>query len=306
MSALLVKSGPLCTVQDLGRPTGRRVGVAPGGAMDQHACLWANRLLSNDPRAPVLEITLGGAAITFSEAATLALTGAECEAQLDGKSVTNWRTLRVFPGQTLRYGYSHSGLRAYLAFPGGLDAPVSFGSASVVLREGLAGRLGRAMVAGDSIEWLGGQAPERMRSAPSTLISHPVERIDLPLIPAYEWHRLSSPDRDAVWAGEWTVSVASDRVATRLEGPTLLSGPRSLDSTPMVDGTVQIPGNGVPLVFMRDRPTIGGYPKLGSVDPGALDRLAQARPGTRIGFVAADRTQVLANIRKRRVFFGLS
>ena len=72
-----------------------------------------------------------------------------------------------------------------------------------------------------------------------------------------------------------------------------------------MDGTVQVPSDGRPLVFMRDRPTIGGYPKLGGTDPIALDALAQARPGTRIRFVQADREAVRLAMARRESFFGI-
>lgn len=303
--AVLIKPGPLCTVQDLGRPTGRRQGISPGGAMDRQACLWANRLLGNDPAAAVLEITLGGATLRFEEDATVALAGAECRATLEGEPIGNWRTVRVRQGQTLRYAYSDTGMRAYLGFPGGVDAPRLFGSASVVLREGLEGSLGRPMHESERIRWLGAPHPELLRSVPAELVPNALPAIELPLITGYEWHLFSAEERDAAWASEWSIDVASDRVACRLQGPALRSGPSALDSTPLLDGTVQVPGNGIPLVFMRDRPTVGGYPKLGSVDPGALDRLAQARPGTRVRFVPADPAEVLMRLRERRSFFGL-
>ena len=69
------RPGPFCTIQDLGRRTGRRAGLAPGGAMDQRAYLWANRLLGNDPTAAALEITLGGFALRFGVATVVAVNG---------------------------------------------------------------------------------------------------------------------------------------------------------------------------------------------------------------------------------------
>ena len=47
-------------------------------------------------------------------------------------------------------------------------------------------------------------------------------------------------------------------------------------------GSVQIPPNGHPVVFLADRPVTGGYPVLGLVAPEHLRLLAQAPPGTRV------------------------
>jgi biotin-dependent carboxylase-like uncharacterized protein len=276
--------------------------------MDQGAGLWANHLLGNQPDAALLEITLGGARFRFGSDALVALTGAQCDAELDGVGVEPWRSFRVAMGQALELGYSTTGMRAYLAFAGGLQAPTIFQSASIVLREGLPGALGRPLRTGETIGWIDGGEGRLLRHAPLRYLPSARkegEVLELPIYIGYDWHRFSEADRSTVFDATWTVDPASDRVATRLEGPRLRSGPTVLDSVPLVDGTVQVTGDGSPLVFMRDRPTIGGYPKVGSVDPIALDALAQARPGTTVRFVHAEAEAGLLALRRRFDFFGL-
>ncbi|MCY3613333.1 MAG: biotin-dependent carboxyltransferase family protein [Gemmatimonadetes bacterium] len=300
------RPGPLCTIQDLGRRAGRRAGLAPGGAMDQRAYLWANRLLGNEPTAAALEITLGGFALRFAVETAVAVTGTGCAASLDGVETSAWRTLRVRSGQVLRLGYGATGIRSYLAFPGGLDVATAFGSASAVVRDGLPGLLGRPLRPGEPLRW---RAPEYrcpVRRVPDELIPTPPDSLTLPLVAGYEWGEFSRADRDRVFDATWTVDPASDRTATRLAGPALTTGPRVLDSTPLVDGTLQVTGDGLPLVFMRDRPTIGGYAKLGSVDPIALDALAQARPGTPVRFVRAEPEVLRSALARRESFFQIT
>jgi allophanate hydrolase subunit 2 len=53
-------------------------------------------------------------------------------------------------------------------------------------------------------------------------------------------------------------------------------------------GSVQVPENGQPIVTMRDGPTVGGYPKLGMIDPADLSWLAQCRPGRQVRFQPID------------------
>ena len=299
------RPGPFCTIQDLGRQAGRRAGLAPGGAMDQRACLWANRLLGNDPAAAALEITLGGFALRFAVDTVVAVTGAGCRATLDGVETGAWRTLHARTGQLLRLGYGAAGMRAYVAFPGGLDVAVAFGSASAVVRDGLPGLLGRPIRPDEPLRW---RAPDRwcpVRWVPDDLIPAVAGSLTVPLVVGYEWAEFSRADRTRVFDATWTVDPASDRTATRLAGPTLATGPRVLDSTPLVDGTVQVTGDGLPLVFMRDRPTIGGYAKLGSIDPIALDGLAQARPGAPVRFVRAEPEALRGALARREQFFGI-
>lgn len=297
------RPGPFCTIQDLGRRAGRRAGLAPGGAMDHRAYLWANRLLGNEPTAAALEITLGGFALRFAVETVVAMTGTGCAARLDGVETRAWRTLRARAGQVLRLGYGSVGMRAYVAFPGGLDVVTAFGSASAVVRDGLPGLLGRRVRPGEPLRW---RAPDfrcPVRRIPDELIPPDMSEVTLSLIAGYEWAEFSRGDRATVFDATWTVDPASDRTAIRLDGPALDTGPRILDSTPLVDGTVQVTGDGFPLVFMRDRPTIGGYPKLGSVDPVALDHLAQARPGTRVRFVRAEPDMLRTALARRESFF---
>lgn len=274
--------------------------------MDQRAYMWANRLLDNDPGAAALEVTLGGFTLTFAIETIVALAGADCAATLDGVDTGAWSTIRARPGQVLRLAYSATGMRAYIAFPGGLETDRAFGSASGVARDGLPGLLGRPLREGEPLRWRDPRRTCPNRYVPAHLVAPPsgAAALVLPLIAGYEWPEFSEADRERVFAATWTVDPASDRTAIRLHGPELASGPRTLDSSPLVDGTVQVTGDSRPLIFMRDRPTIGGYPKLGGADPIALDALAQARPGSPVRFAPADPEALRLAMVRRESFFG--
>ncbi|MFT4574716.1 MAG: allophanate hydrolase subunit 2, partial [Marinomonas primoryensis] len=49
-------------------------------------------------------------------------------------------------------------------------------------------------------------------------------------------------------------------------------------------GAIQIPKDGQPIVLLRDRQTIGGYPKMGCVTRVGGGILAQQKPGDIIQF----------------------
>ena len=84
---------------------------------------------------------------------------------------------------------------------------------------------------------------------------------------------------------EWTVTPQSNRVGYRLAGEPLAFEKRDMLSEPVRVGTIQVPENGLPIVTMRDGPTVGGYPKLGIVELSDLSWLTQCRPGQKIRFV---------------------
>ena len=317
------RTGPLATVQDPGRIGGRRLGFGPGGAMDQSSCLWANRLLNNAPHDALIEVSIGGLALRFRTGMVIALAGADLSTTLDGAPVAPWRTTKVEAGQRLHFGYAPDGMRAYVAFPGGLSAARVYGSASTVLREGLDGLLGHPLRPGDELRSLDPARKLPRRRLPAAAVPDHLRRsgtgdavqpkgdgarapaLTLPLVTGFEWHEFEASDRARFLASDWKIDPASGRTAIRLAGPTLASGPKVLDSTPVVDGTVQVTGDGQPLVFMRDRPTAGGYAKLGAVVADALDALAQARPGAVARFVLADPAEARRAMVEREAFFGI-
>jgi allophanate hydrolase subunit 2 len=57
-----------------------------------------------------------------------------------------------------------------------------------------------------------------------------------------------------------------------------------LPSEPLVTGAIQLPPSGLPVVFLADHPTTGGYPAIAVVRRGSLAALGQARPGTNLWF----------------------
>jgi allophanate hydrolase subunit 2 len=77
-------------------------------------------------------------------------------------------------------------------------------------------------------------------------------------------------------------------VGYRLEGARINPPLCEMCSEPQIVGSIQVPPNGQPIVTMRDGPTVGGYPKIGIVDPESLSWLAQCRPGVRFRWVEAE------------------
>ena len=48
-------------------------------------------------------------------------------------------------------------------------------------------------------------------------------------------------------------------------------------------GSIQVPGSGKPIIMMADRQTTGGYTKIATVISPDFYKLAQAKPGDRVG-----------------------
>ena len=98
---------------------------------------------------------------------------------------------------------------------------------------------------------------------------------------------------------EWKISATSDRMGYRLEGPVLrhLHG-HNIVSDGTVNGSLQVPGNGQPIVLMRDRGTSGGYPKIATVISADFGRFAQIPAGRAFRFRAVSMAEAQAEARK--------
>jgi allophanate hydrolase subunit 2 len=85
----------------------------------------------------------------------------------------------------------------------------------------------------------------------------------------------------------------------RLEGPVIthLHG-HNIVSDGTVNGSIQVPGNGAPIVLMSDRNTTGGYPKIATVISADFGRLAQTQAGTPFRFKAISVAEAQAEARK--------
>ena len=72
----------------------------------------------------------------------------------------------------------------------------------------------------------------------------------------------------------------SDRTGLRLSGRPLerVDGPEPA-SEGVVTGSVQVPPDGQPVLFLAGHPTTGGYPVVAVVVRADLGRAAQAAPG---------------------------
>ena len=275
----IISTGVGLSVQDYGRPGWRRFGVPPGGVMDRSSAAAANRLLGNRADAPVLEVLMQGAKLRVLEDTWIAIAGADL-----GCAIAPWTACAVSAGTILQFPMNRSGLWAYVAVPGGFDADRWFGSASVDSRNGL----GRPLERGVQLSAVTSASSFKYERVGRRVLAAELQRdfsrpMEFELLPGPQFDLFSSQARGELVSSEWTVSPRSDRTGFRLEGPAL-NVPDSIRSEPVLPGSLQIPGNGQPIVTMVDGPTVGGYAKIAILREADLDWLAQCRPGTKIGF----------------------
>ncbi|MFZ1173463.1 MAG: biotin-dependent carboxyltransferase family protein [Bradyrhizobium sp.] len=293
---LIISSiGPASSVQDGGRFGAQRFGLTPSGAMDRLALAAANCLAGNTLLAPAIEIGPYGAAFKARGGAVrVALAGAPRSAEIGGRMVAPATSATIADGETLKLGMAQGGAFSYLAIEGGFRGEPMFGSFSVNARVGLGSPFPRPLQAGDELGVAAASAaPER--------------RIDLPAATTGPIRVALGPQNDEFGDdaidlfldSEWKISATSDRMGYRLEGPVIkhLHG-HNIVSDGTVNGSIQVPGNGQPIVLMSDRGTSGGYPKIATVISADFGRFAQVPAGTAFRFKAISMEEAQAEARK--------
>lgn len=293
--------GLLTTVQDLGRWGYRGKGMPLAGAMDTIALKTGNIMVGNPINTAALEITLMGPTLTVTNGESLvALTGADLGLSINGEPGKAWKCVRVRKGDTLSFGGpSGKGCRAYLCISGGIDVEPVMGSRSTYLRGSLGGFNGRALAKGDIIK-TGGAYPLWKRlegfECPSELVLN-FSNLDLKAVPGPQDNMFTPKGLEVFFSSEYTITSSADRMGYRLEGPLIEHlGGADIISDAIPPGSIQVPGNGQPIVMLSDGQTTGGYAKIAVLTTAARCNLAQLIPGEKVSFTKVDQaTAILEN-----------
>ena len=307
---LIAVPGPQSLVQDGGRVGFQKLGVSVSGATDIDALNTGNRLVGNNPDAAALEILLGGTEIVFEHPAIFALTGAETGATLDGVPLAVNVSYAAHAGAMLALGMASRGLRAYLAVAGGIDTASVLGSRSTHVASEIGGVEGRALITGDVLD-IGEPAATANSgfSLPGQTatpeVSGEQQTVVVRVILGPQDDEFSADGIDVFLNSTYIVTDQSNRQGLRLDGPEIESraGRYDIVSDAVVSGSVQVPGDGKPIILLADRQSTGGYAKIATVASVDLSKLGQAAPGTRISFevINVEVSQELLIERSKRV-----
>lgn len=297
-----INPGFYTTIQDEGRWGYQAYGMPVAGAMDRYAYRVANLLVGNQANAATIEMTMLGAAFKFDESQLVAICGADMQAKLDGKSVSNWSSFIAPKGSELRFEYAITGCRAYLAVRGGIQVPSVLGSRSTYTRAKVGGLQGRALQQGDMLDIgkdFGREA--RPRELAAEFIPRYEQQIGLRVLLGPQDDMFTAEAIDTFFRSEYTISDEADRMGYRLEGAKISHlGKADIISDALPLGAIQIPAHGMPIIMMADRQTTGGYAKIGTVIGPDLAKLAQAKPGDKIRFENITEQEAVKVLRDER------
>jgi KipI family sensor histidine kinase inhibitor len=225
-------------------------------------------------------------------------------------------------GDELRLAPPTRGVRAYVAVRGGIDVPPVLGSRATDVLAGLGPDL---LGSGDLLPvgvpergvpaaWPSGQSAPSAPSGPSDTVhpgeappsgspvDSPVDSLPAPgevtvlpivLGPRDDWFDAAAIAR--LTTQDWLVTPRSNRIGLRLDGKPLARVPErdgaELPSEGCVTGAIQVPPDGLPVLFLADHPLTGGYPVIGAVTAGRVPLARQLPSGARVRFTIRERNR---------------
>lgn len=300
----VIDAGTLSSIQDYpGRVGYWDIGVPPSGPMDDFAFRLANQIVGNPESAAGFEFTLKGPTFRFHADTVIALTGAPCEATIDGHKINFWQPINIKAGQKLELGYVSSGCRTYLSVRHGLDVPLYLGSRSTFALGNFGGHAGRTLRMGDTIKMV---HPEFLTQGVDMAYQAPQAMAET-LIPNYgkEWRigvlygPHGAPDFfkqeyiEEFFASEWTVHFNSNRLGIRLTGPTPSwarenGGEAGLHPSNVHDceyaiGAINFTGD-FPVILAKDGPSLGGFVCPVTIAKAELWKIGQLKADDKISF----------------------
>lgn len=281
MSGLKVlRIGPAASVQDMGRPGLLDQGISRGGAADTLALHEGAALLRQSPDLAALEIAGAGGEFEATGPLRIALTGAPMDAALDGAPLRWNASHRMQAGQRLTLGAVRSGVYAYLHLGGGMATECVLGARAVQASSGL----GERLAAGDLLpagEDPGGETGQGLEAE---------DRFSggtLRIAGSFQSGLFGESARARFAATQFTRGARANRMGVEMlpEGAGFSAeGQLKILSEIILPGDVQMTGSGAPFVLLRECQTTGGYPRIGTVLPCDLPRVAQAPAGAKLRF----------------------
>jgi len=278
MSFKVISSGIFTTLQDQGRYGYTHEGRTPSGAMDEYAYLWSQKLLNNQ-NANALEVMVG-LKLQALTSTLISITGADLDFKINGISQPIWQTYSIKKSDVLSFNKRIAGQRAYLAVKGGFLSEKNRGSFSTTLKE----KIGTKLERGDVLKTLTRREKSFQFRTIQRFIPNYNKPLVLRLLCSYQDDYFSKKEQEKFFSAEYEITLQSDRMGFKLKGQAITPTKGGIISEGIAFGSVQIPKDGQPIVLLKERQTIGGYPKIGTVLAVDCFSLAQLKIGSKVRF----------------------
>ncbi len=262
----------LATILDKGRFNHTHLGVKVSGAIDEFAYFIANYLLENTNNTNIIEITFPNVSFLAHQDTTMIITGAYCEFFINNIQKNLWQTHHIRQGDTIKIGKITNGLRVYLSVKNGFN-----------IQKEIWGLSGEKLKKGDMLSYNKHISKDTKRLKEKFIPKYE-DSLELRVILSYQENHFSQIEKEKFFNSTYTISNEISRMGYKLTGASINCDIDGIISEGIAFGSIQIPANGQPIILLKDRQTIGGYPKIGVVLDVDCFKLSQAKPNTKIKF----------------------
>ena len=283
MSLELINNPFFVTLQDRGRFSYAHLGVTNSGVMDEYSYFIANKLLGNSLETNILEIGCSNVVFKVNKNTTLCLTGANCKFFINDELKELWQNYEVKKNDIIKIGKILSGNWIYLGVCSGFSIKKEFGSNSTTQKENLGGLNGNSLKKGDILAFHKSKKINK-KFLKKEFIPKYEDELTLRVLLSYQYENFSKEEIKKFFSSTYLVTKDFNRMGCKLQGNSIKCDINGIISEGIAFGSIQIPKDGQPIVLLKERQTIGGYPKIGTVLNIDCFKLAQAKIGTKIRF----------------------
>ncbi len=270
----VIQPGLFTTIQDGGRHGYRNIGIPTSGFMDQESAWAANKIVDNDREESLIEITLKGPTLLFNNNCTISITGGDFSPLINDMPIKMYKSINVKLGDTLKINNTKNGARCYLAISGGINVKSIFGSKSFLsnISESYYLRKGDEIKISDN---------SNNKILKKNNLKFKLNR-SMEVFKGPEFDLLSIKVKNMLFKNEFTIRTNS-RMAYNLEEKVQI-GIKSIISSPVLPGSVQLTPSGKMIILHRDCQTTGGYPRILQLNKSSLNHLSQIKSNEKIKF----------------------
>ena len=242
--------------------------------MDKESATIANKLVGNEVNECLLEITLMGPTLLFNNNYTLSITGGDFNSTINDKKIELYKPIDVKLGDVLKINQTSNGARGYLAFSGGIARKKYLGSKSSLKNITPSYFLKK----GDEIKISNNKKL-------NFVVNHELKLTTSSILNVFSGPEFSILKKDSLhnlFNKEFTIGI-NNRMAYNLTEQ-IQTKTKSIISSPVLPGTVQLTPSGNIIILHRDCQTTGGYSRILQLNEKSLDDLSQLKNGDKIKF----------------------
>ena len=286
---IVERPGIHTTFQDSGYENLQHFGITTGGVVDNNLFKIANKLLGNNLNETIVEFAYQGPRLRLNKGSVQIVITGNVYFTIMQKSENfsvnigeNFKTYQLNEGDIIDILATKSSVYGYFGVKGGFNVNKYNSSGSTLTRSVIGPNEGKSIQENQLIEYNLESIKKKLK-----LLSYlPINKNNvIKVIEGPQINFFSKETINNFFSKSFKISKNSDRMGIRLEGNKILSKKSSnIPSEGIIKGSIQVPGDGNPIVLMVDHPTIGGYPKIATVILNDLAKLAHLSVGKEIYF----------------------